>query len=142
MPYLRLYSRGLVIEQKRAIAQKLIDITLRTFGLRAEERNRMTFQFITQSEMDRSDGVHGLIPSGADFVLEVLSHDLTERSQRAFGDEATSVLRHFAPVRPWARIARLVGIQTGAASQVVIQFRQLSPAISDPFVVDVERRAA
>jgi hypothetical protein len=34
MPYLRLYSRDVSIEQKRVIAQKLIEVTLRTFARR------------------------------------------------------------------------------------------------------------
>ena len=45
MPYLRVYSQAVPIEQKRVIAEKLIEITLRTFHLRAQERNRITIQF-------------------------------------------------------------------------------------------------
>jgi hypothetical protein len=42
MPYLRLYSRDMPIDEKRLIAQKLIEITRRTFNMPSEKPNRIT----------------------------------------------------------------------------------------------------
>jgi hypothetical protein len=129
MPYLRIYSPTVPIEQKRIIAEKLIEITLRTFQLRAQERNRITIQFQA-------------IPRGSDFMLEVIGHDLSGEKRKAFAEEACQMLTGLVPVKPRSRIARLLGIQWNAPRQVVLQFDELSPAISDPFVADRERWAA
>jgi hypothetical protein len=129
MPYLRIYSRAVPIEQKRILAEKLIEITLRTFQLRAQERNRITIQFQA-------------IPRGSDFTLEVIGHDLTDEKRKAFAEEASHMLTGLVPVKPRSRIARFLGINWEAPRQVVLQFDELSPAISDPFVADLERWAA
>jgi heterodisulfide reductase subunit A-like polyferredoxin len=141
MPYLRVYARELPIEQKRVIAKKLIEITVRTFRLRANQRYQTSVQFITQ----QSSGVDGLpatIPRGADFTLEVIGHDLTEEKKRAFAEEAAVMLASVAPVRPATRIARLLGLKANSSRQVALQFNELSPAISDPFIVDSHGWAA
>lgn len=142
MPYLRLYSRDVAIEQKRLIAQRLIEITLSTFHLRPEERYRMTIQFIAPPEMSGVDGPQATIPRGADFLLEVMAHHLTEANKRAFAQEATAMLNQVVPTKARSRIARLLGIKVDLVRQIALQFAELSPAISDPFVVDPERRAA
>jgi hypothetical protein len=107
------------------MAEKLIELTLRTFHLRAQERNRITIQF--QS-----------IPRGSDFTLEVIGHDLTEERRKAFAEEASAMLARLVPVKPRSRIARLLGIKWDAPPQIVLRFDELSPAISDPFVADLE----
>src|SRR5450755_2447692 len=140
MPYLRLYARDLPIEQKRVIAQKLIEITLRTFHLRADQRYRTSIQFITRSQA--VNGPKPAIPRGADFALEVMGHNLTEEKKRAFAKEAVALLTPLAPVKLRKRIARLLGINAASARQIALQFSELSPAISDPFVVDQQQRAA
>ena len=142
MPYLRLYSRDVPIDQKRVIAQKLIEITLRTFHLRTEERNRITVQFISLPQPWTVDGLKPLIARDADATLEVMAHNLTEGKRRAFAEEARATLAHLVPVKPRGRIARLLGIQARRPRQVALQFNELSPAISDPFVVDSEARVA
>ena len=142
MPYLRLYSRDVAIEQKRLIAQKLIEITLRTFHLRPEERYRITIQFIAPPQMSGVDGSQAAIPHGANFLLEVMAHYLTEANKRAFAEEATAMLGQLLPTKPSRRIARLLGIKANPVRQIALQFAELSPAISDPWVVDSERRAA
>ena len=88
MPYLRLYARDLPIQEKRVLAQKLIEITLRTFKLRAHQRYQTSVQFITTSHASEVDGLQGTIPRGADFTLEVIGHNLTEEKKRAFSEEA------------------------------------------------------
>jgi hypothetical protein len=140
MPYLRLYARDLPIEQKRAIAQKLIQITLRTFHLRPDQRYRTSIQFITRSQA--VNGPKPAIPRGADFTLEVMGHNLTEEKKRAFAEEAVAMLTPLVPVKLRGRIARRLGIKTDATRQIALQFNDLNPAISDPFVVDPQRRAA
>lgn len=142
MPYLRIYSRDIPIGQKRVIAEKVIEITLRTFHLRAEERNRITIQFITLPQLWAVDGLQPLIPRDADATLEVMGHDLTEGKKRAFAEEAIATLAHLVPVKPRGRIASLLGIQARTPRQVALQFHELSPAISDPFVFDAEARVA
>ncbi|MFZ1135681.1 MAG: hypothetical protein WAN69_12075 [Candidatus Korobacteraceae bacterium] len=141
MPYLRVYAREIPIEQKRVIAQKLIEITLRTFRLRANQRYQTSIQFITR----QSSGVDSLpaaIQRGADFTLEVIGHNLTDEKQRAFAEEAAAMLTPLAPVRPGTRIARLLGLRPNSSRQITLQFNELSPAISDPFVVHSQERAA
>jgi hypothetical protein len=128
MPYLRVYSPDVPIQQKRVIAQRLIEITLRTFRLPAQERNRITIQFLP-------------VPGEADLRLEVIGHDLTEEKKNAFAEEARAMLTHLAPVKPRSRIASFLGTHCDAPWQIVLQFDELSPAISDPFVYP-ERRAA
>ena len=140
MPYLRLYARDLPIEQKRAIAQKLIQITLRTFHLRPDQRYRTSIQFITRSQA--VNGPKPAIPRGADFTLEVMGHNLTEEKKRAFAEEAVAMLTPLVPMKLRGRIARRLGIKTDATRQIALQFNDLNPAISDPFVVDPQRRAA
>ncbi len=141
MPYLRIYARELPIEQKRVIAQKLIEITLRTFNLRADQRYQTSIQFITR----QSSGVDGMpeaISRDADFSLEVIGHDLTEEKKRAFADEAAAMLASMAPARPGTRIARLLRLKANSSHHIALQFNELSPAISDPFIVDQSGWAA
>jgi len=142
MPYLRLYSPDIPVAQKQVIAQKLIEITLRAFHLRATERNRITIQFITLPEVHGIDDLYRAIPRRADFTLEVLGHDLTERKKKAFAEAAVTTLAHLMPAKPRSRFARLLGMKADAPRQVALQFNELSRAISDPFVLDTERRAA
>ena len=104
MPYLRLYARDLPIEQKRVIAQKLIEITLWTFELGANQRYQTSIQFITRL-VSGVDGLGAAIPHGADFTLEVIGHNLTEEKKRAFAEEAAAMLTPMAPVRLGSRIA-------------------------------------
>jgi len=142
MPYLRLYSRPLPIEQKRVIAEKLIEITLRSFRLGAAERYQTSIQFITLPHVRGVDGLQPSILRDADFILEVLAHGLTEDKKRAFAEEAPAMLTHLVPVKPWSRIARVFGIKWASPNRMLIQFHELSPAISDPFVVYSERLVA
>lgn len=140
MPYLRVYSRGLPIEQKRIMAQKLTEITLRAFQLPAEHRKRMVVQFVTESQLDRLDG-HASLPSDADFKLEVIVHHLTESRKKDFGKEAVTIFADLAHPTLWERINRALGGKA-ASQRVVFQFNELSPAVSDPFVVDQDLLAA
>jgi len=142
MPYLRLYSRNVPIEQKRVIGQKLMEITLHTFHLRPEERNRTTIQFIPPPQVSGADGSQLAIPRGADFMLEVMAHHMSDAKKRAFAEEAATMLAPLLPAKARSRIARLLGIKASPAPQIALQFDELSPAISDPVVIDDTERLA
>lgn len=142
MPYLRLYSPEIPVERKVFIAQKLIEITLRTFHLRPAERNRITIQFIPLSKEDSANLLQPSIPSGADLIFEVMGHDLTETKKREFAEEATSALSKLMPPKSRGRIARLLGIKADAPRQIAFQFGELSPAVSEPFVLHPDSAAA
>lgn len=142
MPYLRLYARDLPTEQRRVIAQKLIEITLRTFQLRADQRYQTSIQFITQPQLSVVDEPQAAVPREGEFTPEVLGHNLTKGKKRAFAEEAAAMLAHVAPMKPRNRIARLLGIKAKPAQQICFQFNELNPAISDPFLVDPQPRAA
>jgi hypothetical protein len=142
MPYLRLYSQDVPIEQKRVISQKLIEITLRTLQLRAEDRHRISIQFIPLAEVSAVDGFRPMIPRDAGLMLEVLGHDLTERKKRVFYEEAAATLAPLVPLKPKNIVARILGIRADTPRQIALQFKELSPAISDPFVFEAEQEAA
>ncbi len=141
MPYVRLYSSDMTIEQKRLIAQKLIEITLRTFHLRNRERNRITIQFISPPQGDVVESV-GPTPPVADFTVEVITHNLTDAKKREFAAEATAMLTDLMPLRSRGRIARLLGIKADAPRQIAFQFGELNPAVSEPLVFYTDSQAA
>jgi phenylpyruvate tautomerase PptA (4-oxalocrotonate tautomerase family) len=141
MPYLRVYAQGLPTEQKRVIAQKLIEITLRTFKLHADQRYQTSIQFITLPPLSDVDEP-AAIARGGDFTLEVIGHNLTEEKKRAFAKEAAAMLAKVAAMKPRNRFARALGIKTKQSQQICLQFNELSPAVSDPFVMDSQQCAA
>jgi hypothetical protein len=99
-------------------------------------------QFIPPPEVSGIDSSQPLIPRGADFMLEVVAHHLTEAKKRAFGEAVATMLSPLLPTKAKSRLARLLGIKPDRDRQVALQFAELSPAISEPFVADSERRAA
>ena len=95
--------------------------------------------------MSPGSGVGGgeaVIPRGADFTLEVIGHNLTEEKKTAFAEEAAAMLALMAPKKLVPRVVRLLGIKAKSHRQIALQFNELSPAVSDPFVVDVRPWAA
>lgn len=133
MPYLRLYSAEVPIEQKRVITQKLIEITMHAFCLRPEERYQISIEFISEPKSSLRD---------ADCIFEVLGHDLTEEKKRVFAVETAVVLTPLLPLKSKMRIARLLGVKPDVSPQIAFQFGELSPAISEPFVVHFSSQAA
>ncbi len=75
-------------------------------------------------------------------MLEVMAHHLTEAKERAFAEEAGAMLAQLLSTKASSRIARLLRIKADSTRQIALQFDELSRSISDPFVVDSERRAA
>lgn len=141
MPYLRLQSPYLPIERKRAVTQKLIEITLRAFHLRPEERHSITVQFISPPEASDIDGHRPLFPRATDFVLEVIAHHLTDAKKRAFREEVINTLPPLLQTKA-ARFASLLRMRLDPRRLVTLQFAELSPDIGDPFTEEIERRAA
>ena len=135
MPYIRFYARDLSIEQKSVIAQKLIEITLQTFRLSADQRYQTSVQFITLPEVGTDDDL-----PDAEFTLEVMGRNLTEEKKKAFAEAALEMLANLVRVKPWRRIARSLGIRKDSPQQIALQFNEFSPAVSDPFFV--QHRAA
>jgi hypothetical protein len=142
MPYLRIYSREVPIEQKRVITQKLIEITMRAFHLREEERNRITIQFIPQPPQRKGGAFWPVISRGSDCALEVIGHDLTEEKMCAFTEEAAAIIPYLLTMKPRGVIARVLGATSNTHRELAVQFNELSAAISDPFIVDQDRQAA
>lgn len=142
MPYVQLYSRPLQLEQKRVIAEKLIEITLRTFRLRPDQRHQTSIQFVTLPQERRVNGLQLLISRQSEFTLEVLGHNLTEEKKSAFAREAAAMLADLVPPGPWTRIARVFAPSAGRRRAVTLQFHELYPAISEPYVLHSERLVA
>jgi len=126
MPYIRLYSPDVPLEQKREIARKLIDITLHSFRLPLDERDRITIQFLPQRPL----GPH--LPGSRrcelrnDLTLEISDHDLTEEKRKRFVEAAAPMLTNSLPRQPQGRIARLLGREPDPVFQVAFQFREAS----------------
>ena len=127
MPYLRLYSPDLPMSQKRVIAQKLIEITLRAFHLPAEDRRRITVQFVPLPELCALPDLRTCLPSDADSTLEVNDRDLTEDKIRDFAAEVVPMLEACLSTKPRGRIARLLR-WPNAAQQIAVQFHELGRA--------------
>lgn len=132
MPYLRLYSpqQEIPIARKEVIARKLIDITLRSFRLRAQDRNQITIQFVR--------------PPGSNpcHMLEVWGHDLTQEKKQAFSVEAAAMLSYWERPHRLDLLGVLLRRRAKASHRLAFQFIELSPAVADPFVADAQRRAA
>jgi len=142
MPYLRLHLPEVPIQQKRVIAQKLIEITMHAFHLRPEERFQVSVEFISEPKASMADRFESARPRGADCLFEVIGHDLTEEKKRAFRKEAGGVLTAVLPARWNQRIARLLGVKPNESRQIAFQFGELSPAVSEPFVLHSDSKAA
>lgn len=140
MPYLRLHLPKVTIEQKRVIAHKLIEATMRAFRLGPEERFNVSVEFISNpsaaERIERSGG------RNADCIFEVMGHDLTEAKKKAFEREVSAVVTPLLPSKSTMKIARLLGVKPDASRQIAFQFDELSPAISEPFVVHPSSQAA
>ena len=142
MPYLRLHLPEVPIQQKRVIAQKLIEIAMRAFRLRPEERYQVSVEFISDPKPTMADRMVGANPPDTNCLFEVMGHDLTEEKKRIFAKEAAALLNPFLPEKLKMRVARLLGVKPNESRQIAFQFGELSPAVSEPFVVHSGPRAA
>ena len=144
MPYIRLYSQEVPLEEKRSIAQQLISITLSTFQLRPEERSQITIQFMPRQLSPWRDASR---TSGESAVmLEFSDQHLTAEKISAFVKAATPMLGQSAAVKPRSRIARMLGKKADPARQIAFQFREVrsqgKAASSDRFGPVPMRKAA
>jgi hypothetical protein len=123
MPYIRLYSRDVPLEEKRLLAQKLISITLRSFQLRPEDREKITIQFLSgHPTWAVEDLPPGSSTQPSDVLLELTDPDLTTEKMTAFVEAAAPMLSQAVPARGRGRIARLLGIGDDQSRQVSFQF--------------------
>lgn len=135
MPYIRVYLPKASVEDRRFIAQRFIDVTLRTFHLRAEERHRISVEFVSSSPARWADYLMHTTEEREDFMVEVMAHELSEERERAFSNAAAAVLDELLTFRWQSRIARLFGIKTHTPPKIAFRFGELNPAVSEPFVV-------
>jgi hypothetical protein len=127
MPYLRLYSPDVPLAQKRLIAQRLIQITLSAFRLRAEDRHRISVQFVSVPSLLGVAGLQPVIPPDADFLLEVNDQGLTEEKKRAFAEDVMPMLTQELAAKARTRSAQLLDIKADISRQVALQFNELNP---------------
>jgi len=99
------------IEQKRIIAQKLIEITMHAFHLRPRERYQVSIQFISEPKSNAGNRVGPPGNRDADCIFEVMGHDLTEEKKRAFAEETATLLAPLLPSKSKMHIARLLGVK-------------------------------
>jgi hypothetical protein len=116
MPYLRLYLPEISIAQKRHVAQKLIDLTLRTSRRRRYlDREQITIQFLPQSQPRQRGQCR----------VEVLGHNLTTVNQRAFTEEVAPMLVRSLHLNVRNRLAWLMGIEPKVSPKVDVLFHEL-----------------
>lgn len=127
MPYLRLYSLDVPLAQKRLLAQKLIEITLRAFRLPAEDRHRINVQFISLPIRHTAASRHPVIPRDANCFLEVNDLGLTEENKRSFADEVMPMLTKELAEKTTSRFVRLIRFRADTSRQVALQFTELNP---------------
>jgi hypothetical protein len=127
MPYLRLYSSEMTIRQKRLLAQRLTDITLRTLQLRSDQKSLITIQFVPFPEAAAHPEFAPEIPSSADVAVEVVGHNLTANKRKAFTEEVSAALTGVVPAKRTGWIDRLLRREVNAAKQIALQFNELVP---------------
>ena len=75
-------------------------------------------------------------------MFEVMGHDMTEETKRAFAEETTAMLAPLLPSEPNSGVERVFGVKPDLPRQIAFQFVELSPAGSKPFVVHLCSQAA
>jgi phenylpyruvate tautomerase PptA (4-oxalocrotonate tautomerase family) len=142
LPYLRLYCSELPIAQKRVIARKLIDITLRTFALRREDRGRMIVQFEGIWKANKANEWQS-VSQKDDCILEVNAEGLTAEKKKAFAEEVTPMLARSLQREPESRLARFLGFKAEPTRQIAIQFNDPAERMKrDRSGAGSDRRAA
>jgi phenylpyruvate tautomerase PptA (4-oxalocrotonate tautomerase family) len=139
MPYLRLYLPEISIAQKRHIAQRLIDTTLRTFQLGAPDRDQITIQFLSLLRGRQR----------VECRVEVHCHDVPCERQQAFAEEVTPMLIRSLHLHVKNRLAWLMGTEPKIPPRIHVRFLDLpcnkfSPSewtVGDAFLSEWERAA-
>ena len=147
MPFLRLYSRDVPLDEKRSIAQKLISITIDAFHLTPVDRDLICIQFVPRHRSPAAASVlHDEPQQPSEMVLEVLDDDLTVEKITAFVQAATPVLSRSSAASRLSHFARLLGIRLVPSRQVAFQFSEMrSPDRKSgykSFAPVLERKAA
>jgi hypothetical protein len=144
MPCLRIYSPYVPPAQKHLIAQNLIDITSRTFDLKAEDRHSVDVQFVLVPRVSTVTGLQPSLARGVDVFLELSDGGLTEEKRIAFAEEATPMLTRVLVDKPKTWLSRLTGRSAGGSRRVALLFDETAPTKSsraDETFHDFERRA-
>jgi phenylpyruvate tautomerase PptA (4-oxalocrotonate tautomerase family) len=142
MPYLRLHLPKVPIEQKRMLAKRLIEATMRAFRLRDDERYNVSVEFVSERNSSRAGRTVVSLRREADCLFEVMGHDLTEAKKKAFAKEVAALVTPLLPSKPPLWIVRLLGGKPAESRQIAFQFGELNPTINEPFVVHPSSRAA
>lgn len=122
MPYIRLYSRSLALDQKRSIAHKLISITERVFQLHPEERGNINVQFLPPP-LPGELAPLGPPNESADVFVEVSDRYLTAAKAAAFAEASAPMLSGAVLSSQSRRLARMLGLEADLALQVAFQFK-------------------
>ncbi|HEY1731794.1 MAG TPA: hypothetical protein VGG15_08590 [Terriglobales bacterium] len=140
MPYIRLYSREVPLDEKRWIAQRLISITQRTFHLLPEHAGDITIQFLPRYKSPAiGDAAEGGSAGTPEITLEVSSEKMQADVVSAFVEAAAPMLSHSAAVGRRGQLARMLRIGANETRQIAFQFNQLNSGVSEvPVVFEIK----
>jgi hypothetical protein len=136
MPYIRLYSRDVLLHEKRWIAQRLISITQRSFHLLPENADNITIQFLPRHKSPAMiEAPEDSSAQPPEIMLEVSSEELPEEAVSSFVEAAAPMLSHSAAVGRRGHLARMLRMGANETRQIAFQFKQLNSRISEVPVV-------
>lgn len=116
MPYLRLYSPELSVEQKRSIARELTDGVLRALHLPEQARSWTTVHFMPFQPEDMAIGGELVLDTGQpDYHLEIVDRALSRDKKSALNRDLTPLL------------ARLLGVPDDQRNRIHLIFRSYEP---------------
>ena len=124
MPYLRLYLPEISVVQKRRLAQRLIETTLRTYPF--FDRYQITIQFLPLKRSRRHNRC----------AVEIRGHDLPTENRDVFAEAATSLLAQSLRLKVRDKWAWLLGSQSATTAPVDVEFFEL-PRNSGEWIGDV-----
>jgi phenylpyruvate tautomerase PptA (4-oxalocrotonate tautomerase family) len=130
MPFLRVYSPELDLEQKRLFAHELTEGILRALGLPEQYRDRTAIHFVGYRPEEMAIGGRLAVDSQqAEYILEIVEQDLTQRKKEA-------LVRVLTPLA-----ARLFGLNADQIWHITMRFVSYSAddyAIGGRFVSEIE----
>jgi hypothetical protein len=140
MPYIRLYSRDVPLNEKRWIAQRLISITQRTFHLLPERAENITIQFLPLHRLPAIGDAAGTGSSiTPEITLEVCSEQLSVEAVSAFVEAAAPMLSHSGAVGQRGKLIRLLRMGAKQTRHISFQFSHLNSQILEiPMVFEIK----
>jgi phenylpyruvate tautomerase PptA (4-oxalocrotonate tautomerase family) len=101
MPYLRLYSPELSLDQKRRIARELTEAMMKILHQKEDERYWCTLQFVPYRLEDFAVGGRLAYDSmQADYYLEYGDHHLTQERREKIAQGLTPLLAELLDLKP------------------------------------------